>query len=229
MKQFNIAFSSIVFIFSFLLFPKYDLQSSPTLISPSNNASSVSVEPTLIWDLIHKEFAGCMGGDSYYYEIEISQYGISIEHQYTYNTTYVLNSILHSDETYDWRVRAWKVDCGTPSDWSSIWHFTTTSGDRPFLHGINNSFIPESFTLLQNYPNPFNPVTNIKFSIPRSSFVKINVFDITGKEVTKLVNENMNAGSYTVDFNASDLATGVYLYRIDADGFTDVKKMMLIK
>ena len=55
------------------------------------------------------------------------------------------------------------------------------------------------------------------------------MFDITGKEVTKLVNENMNAGSYTVDFNASDLATGVYLYRIDADGFTDVKKMMLIK
>jgi hypothetical protein len=67
-------------------------------------------------------------------------------------------------------------------------------------------------------------VTNIKFSIPRSSFVKITVFDITGREVTRLVNENMNAGSYTVDFNASDLATGVYLYRIDADGFTACKE-----
>ncbi|NOS85480.1 MAG: T9SS type A sorting domain-containing protein [Ignavibacteria bacterium] len=93
----------------------------------------------------------------------------------------------------------------------------------------NGNEVPEMFTLSQNYPNPFNPVTNIKFSIPQSSFVKITVFDITGKEVTKLVNENMNAGSYTVDFNASDLATGVYLYRIDAAGFTDVKKMMLIK
>jgi len=93
----------------------------------------------------------------------------------------------------------------------------------------NGNGVPSEFSLNQNYPNPFNPVTNIKFSIPKSSFVKITVFDITGKEVTKLVNENMNAGSYTVDFNASDLATGVYLYRIDADGFTDVKKMMLIK
>ncbi|HRJ85684.1 MAG TPA: T9SS type A sorting domain-containing protein [Ignavibacteria bacterium] len=89
--------------------------------------------------------------------------------------------------------------------------------------------VPAEFSLKQNYPNPFNPVTNIKFSIPRSSFVKITVFDITGREVAKLVNENMNAGSYTVDFDASDLATGVYLYRIDADGFTAVKKMMLIK
>ncbi len=93
----------------------------------------------------------------------------------------------------------------------------------------NGNGVPSDFSLKQNYPNPFNPVTNIKFSIPKSSFVKITVFDITGREVTKLVNENMNAGSYTVDFNASNLATGVYLYRIDADGFTDVKKMMLIK
>lgn len=93
----------------------------------------------------------------------------------------------------------------------------------------NGSGIPSEFSLKQNYPNPFNPVTNINFSIPNSSFVKITVFDITGKEVAKLINENMNAGSYTVDFDASNLATGVYLYRIDADGFTDVKKMMLIK
>ncbi|HMQ98913.1 MAG TPA: T9SS type A sorting domain-containing protein [Ignavibacteria bacterium] len=93
----------------------------------------------------------------------------------------------------------------------------------------NGNGVPSEFSLKQNYPNPFNPVTNIKFSIPRSSFVKITVFDITGKEIAKIVNENMNAGTYTVDFNASNLATGVYLYRIDAEGFTDVKKMMLIK
>lgn len=93
----------------------------------------------------------------------------------------------------------------------------------------NNTEVPSAYILKQNYPNPFNPVTNIKFAIPQASFVKLAIYDITGKEVAKLVNENMTAGSYTVDYNASDLATGVYLYRIDTDGFTDVKKMMLIK
>jgi hypothetical protein len=93
----------------------------------------------------------------------------------------------------------------------------------------NGNNVPADFTLSQNYPNPFNPVTNIKFSIPQASFVKLVVYDVTGKEVATLVNTNMNAGSFTVDFNASSLASGVYFYRIDTEGFSDVKKMMLIK
>ncbi|MEO8514244.1 MAG: T9SS type A sorting domain-containing protein [Ignavibacteria bacterium] len=93
----------------------------------------------------------------------------------------------------------------------------------------NSNEVPTEYALKQNYPNPFNPVTNIKFSVPQASFVKLVVYDITGKEVAKLVNNNMTAGSYTVDFNASGLSSGVYFYRIDTDGFSDVKKMMLIK
>lgn len=92
-----------------------------------------------------------------------------------------------------------------------------------------NNEIPSGFSLAQNYPNPFNPVTNIKFSIPNTGLVTLKVYDITGKEVAALVNQNMNAGSYTFDFDASHLATGAYFYRLSADGFTDVKKMMLIK
>jgi hypothetical protein len=93
----------------------------------------------------------------------------------------------------------------------------------------NNNEIPEGFSLSQNYPNPFNPVTNIKFSIPKAGLVTLKVYDITGKEVASLVNQNMNAGSYTFDFDASYLSSGAYFYRINTDGFTDVKKMMLIK
>ncbi|MCC6866402.1 MAG: T9SS type A sorting domain-containing protein [Ignavibacteria bacterium] len=89
--------------------------------------------------------------------------------------------------------------------------------------------IPTEFSLKQNYPNPFNPVTNIKFGIPSASFVKLVVYDITGREVAMLVNKQMNAGNYTVDFDASQFASGLYFYRIDANGFTDVKKMILIK
>jgi hypothetical protein len=93
----------------------------------------------------------------------------------------------------------------------------------------NNNEILDGFSLSQNYPNPFNPVTNIKFSVPKAGLVTLKVYDITGKEVASLVNQNMNAGSYTFDFDASHLSSGAYFYRLSSDGFTDVKKMMLIK
>ncbi len=89
--------------------------------------------------------------------------------------------------------------------------------------------VPLNFQLFQNYPNPFNPSTTIKYGIPQSSHVKIILYDILGREVTILVNEVKNAGYYTVKFNASSLASGVYLYRIEAGNFAQVKKMMLLK
>jgi hypothetical protein len=96
--------------------------------------------------------------------------------------------------------------------------------------GINNiSTIPETYSLSQNYPNPFNPKTMIEFSIPKSENVKITVFDILGREVMVLVNDIFKAGSYEVDFNASGLASGVYMYKINAGDFTDTKKMLLVK
>jgi hypothetical protein len=89
--------------------------------------------------------------------------------------------------------------------------------------------VPNGFSLSQNYPNPFNPVTNIKFSIPKSGLVTLKVYDIAGKEVALLVNQNLNAGTFNYDFDASGLSSGVYFYRINAEGFTDVKKMILVK
>jgi hypothetical protein len=93
----------------------------------------------------------------------------------------------------------------------------------------NTNEIPSGFSLSQNYPNPFNPVTNIKFSIPQSSVVSLIIYDVAGKEVAKLIDQNMNAGNYSYDFNASNLSSGVYFYRINAGSFTDVKKMILVK
>lgn len=86
-----------------------------------------------------------------------------------------------------------------------------------------------SYELMQNYPNPFNPVTTIKYSIPERAYVNLIVYDMLGKEVTKLVNEVKNQGVYTVNFDASALPTGIYFYRIQADKFTSTKKMILIK
>ena len=89
--------------------------------------------------------------------------------------------------------------------------------------------VPLSFSLLQNYPNPFNPMTKIKFDIPKAFNTKLAVYDILGKEVAVLVNENLKAGSYEVDFSAADFPSGAYFYRITAEGFTETKKMVLLK
>jgi hypothetical protein len=89
--------------------------------------------------------------------------------------------------------------------------------------------LPQGFSLSQNYPNPFNPTTEIQFAIPAQSNVELKVFNLLGQEVATLVNTSMAPGTYTVDFNASKLASGTYLYRLKAGEFVQVNKMVLMK
>jgi len=89
--------------------------------------------------------------------------------------------------------------------------------------------IPTTYLLSQNYPNPFNPSTTISFSIPTSEFVTLKVYDVLGREVATLVNENLNAGSYSYNFDASNLTSGVYFYKLQAGKYSETKKMILSK
>ncbi len=89
--------------------------------------------------------------------------------------------------------------------------------------------LPKDFYLSQNYPNPFNPETTIKYSIPALTYVEIKVYDLLGKEIETLVNKEQNAGTYYVEFNGNNLASGLYLYRIKAGNFMQAKKMYLLK
>jgi hypothetical protein len=91
------------------------------------------------------------------------------------------------------------------------------------------SSIPAEFSISQNYPNPFNPSTKIDFSLPAESKVSLRVFDITGREVAVLVNSSMNAGTHTIDFDASALSSGIYFYTINTGSFTKTTKMILAK
>ncbi len=88
---------------------------------------------------------------------------------------------------------------------------------------------PNSFNLFQNYPNPFNPTTTIQYDIPKSAYLTLKVYNITGQVVATLVNERKSAGSYSVNFNASGLTSGIYFYRIQAGSFVQTKKMILLK
>ncbi len=105
----------------------------------------------------------------------------------------------------------------------------TTNGGTPIGITQTTHEIPKQYLLSQNYPNPFNPVTNIRFSVPKTSVVSLKIFDITGREVAELINQTMGAGTYNYDFNASHLSSGVYFYRMTAGDFTEVRKMVLIK
>ncbi|MBS1495244.1 MAG: CHRD domain-containing protein [Bacteroidetes bacterium] len=89
--------------------------------------------------------------------------------------------------------------------------------------------IADKFSLYQNYPNPFNPSTEIRFDLPKSGFVTLKIFDMTGREVSQLLNQNINAGSFKVNFNAAGLSSGAYYYKLQSDGFVESKKMMLVK
>ena len=104
----------------------------------------------------------------------------------------------------------------------------TTKGGV-FVNQISSK-IPERISLYQNYPNPFNPTTKIRFGLKQSSNTKLIIYNILGKEITTLVNEKLNAGSYEVDWDGSNYPSGVYFYRLSADGnVVDTRKMMLIK
>lgn len=92
-----------------------------------------------------------------------------------------------------------------------------------------NETIPTAFKLEQNYPNPFNPTTKIKFAVPERGNVLIKIYDLLGSEVATLVNEELDAGWHQKNFNAAVLASGVYLFRMEAGNYANTKKMIYIK
>jgi hypothetical protein len=94
---------------------------------------------------------------------------------------------------------------------------------------VSDLNIPDNYLLSQNYPNPFNPSTQIEFSVPVESNVSIVVYDLVGREVVTLVNENMPSGNYSLTWNAAGLTSGVYFYRMESQNYVEVKKMIMLK
>ncbi|MBZ0203133.1 MAG: T9SS type A sorting domain-containing protein [Ignavibacteria bacterium] len=115
------------------------------------------------------------------------------------------------------------ADQGSLNAWCLVLTYSTVLGVTTTIE------IPNRFYLNQNYPNPFNPSTTIKYGLPKNSIVKITMYDLLGREVGVLVNELKQAGTYDAKFDGTNMASGVYFYRIEAGAFVDTKKMLLIK
>ena len=107
-------------------------------------------------------------------------------------------------------------------DYIAIPNATILNAEKPFN-------IPTSYSLSQNFPNPFNPETTIGYSIPKQFHVTLKVYDVLGREITTLINEEKNVGNYNVKFNSAQFASGIYFYRLQAGDYTSTKKMVLLK
>ncbi len=129
---------------------------------------------------------------------------------------------LQNYKIYFWRVKATNT-FGT-SDWSIAYRFRTVQAT-----GVEEEEFPSTYSLAQNYPNPFNPVTTIRFTVPRSGLVRVAVFDLLGREVASLVDGELPAGAYAVQWDASGVASGMYLCRMQAGDFVRINRMLLLR
>ncbi|HEX9253429.1 MAG TPA: T9SS type A sorting domain-containing protein, partial [Ignavibacteriaceae bacterium] len=137
---------------------------------------------------------------------------------------YTINNASGGDREAEYRITAIDIGDNTSSTQSVIIEYGQNILDKMKINGMVSNY-----ALDQNYPNPFNPSTKISYSIKEDGLVTLKVYDVLGKEIATLVNENKATGNYEVDFNASELPSGVYIYTLQVNGFTSSKKMLLMK
>lgn len=199
------------------------LPSVPELITPLDAEINVSVTPLFTWSPT---------GWPYFYTIQVARDPNFINITRADSNLFVTElqvpdtTELLEHTTYFWRVRG--VNGMGNGPYSLIRFFTTTT----VLGTVNNNEIPERFNLYQNFPNPFNPVTKIKFDLPRvngNSRLKVEVFNVNGQVVSELLNTDYAAGRWELSFDATNLASGIYFYKITASNFVSTRKMILIK
>jgi hypothetical protein len=153
------------------------------------------------------------------------------------NSSYSVSSPVNSSATNNQKTFCMYQDNGAGCSSPTLSN-TVTSPTRPNIQltmnlamstGNNTIGTPKEFALYQNYPNPFNPVTKIRYELPISGFATLKVYDMLGKEVATIVNEDKKAGRYIVDFDGTNLASGVYFFKFQVASFVQTRKMILLK
>jgi hypothetical protein len=197
--------------------------SAPVLLSPADNDTlSISSPISFLWNSSTDP-----DNDPINYALRIFGSGVDTTFAGLSDTTFQFNGsgILQPDNSYQWNVAASDGNLSTVSaTWNFYASFPTSIEDETIV-----SIIPKEYSLSQNYPNPFNPSTRISWQSPVGSHQTLKIYDMLGNEVATLVDEYKEAGSYEVTFKAGDLASGIYLYRLQAGSFFETKKMILLR
>ena len=180
-------------------------------------------------DIIGTEVMWEFDGREYDYSIQVSvdntNWNTVVNKNNNENTNQIQQDIFTAESIRYVRIVVTRL----PSDtWASFWEFKVF-GSPSITETEEAVEIPTEFKAYQNYPNPFNPTTLIKYQLPVESHVVLKVYDIIGREIETLVNRIQNAGYYSITFNANGLPSGVYIYSIRADNFSDIRKMILLK
>jgi hypothetical protein len=185
------------------------------LLGPGNDAPVIADTVLFSWNRTSQNDMG------YQFELALdSSFAVSQVDTSIADTMIVIRNL--GNQTYWWRVRA-RNAAGWGS-YSEARRFTIT------LTGVGDDLLaPRAFKLDQNYPNPFNPTTMIRYDIPKASFVTLVVFNILGQEMASLVSGRKEAGSYEVQFDASNLTSGVYFYQMKAGSYTETRRLMLVR
>ncbi|HQF42775.1 MAG TPA: T9SS type A sorting domain-containing protein [Ignavibacteriaceae bacterium] len=160
---------------------------------------------------------------------------------YTYDSNNNLIEILSENwEVFNWvnfrkYTRIYDSNNNLIETITQYWNDSNWINDGRVLYSYSPTDVEElpgeikTYSLSNNYPNPFNPSTTIKYQIPKSGLVTLKVYNVLGKEITTLVNEEKSVGSYEITFDASGLSSGIYFYKLSADNFQQTKKMILLK
>jgi uncharacterized lipoprotein YddW (UPF0748 family) len=190
----------------------------PVLSSPPHATYDVSLTPEFIWLSVE---------DAISYQFQLSTTisfsdGTILYNETLTDTSFNVTTPLSPNKNHWWRVRV--TNSYGQSFWPTGFGFRTTPETYVAREGI-----PTEFGLSQNYPNPFNPATEIEFSIARQGYVSLKVYDLLGREIANLINEELSAGNYAVMFDASELSSGTYIYNLVCEGRRFSKKMIFLK
>jgi photosystem II stability/assembly factor-like uncharacterized protein len=193
------------------------LPSAPILVSPEDNSSFPDSTTSIlfVWEKSQPE------AEMYWFELDTSNLFNTSFIDSTITDTSYLYSYLQIDKRYWWRVKA-----NNSAGWGN---FSEVRTFDTYVTSVENEETVIEFALEQNYPNPFNAMTSIKYSIPEESDVKLEILNLLGERVELLVKETKSAGIYDVVWDAGNMSSGIYFYRIQAGDFVETKKMILMK